>query len=69
MSEEQNLTLTVSEDTVGTYLCQAETEGFASLTSKPAEVLMTGPPKITTLPVQVLHSHLRPIFWTYLVII
>ena len=53
VSEEQNLTLTVSEDSVGTYLCQAETDGFAALTSRPAEVLMTGPPKITTNLVQV----------------
>ena len=53
VSEDQNLTLTVNEDSVGTYLCQAETDGFAALTSRPAEVLMTGPPKITTLTVQV----------------
>lgn len=52
ISEEQNLTLTVSEHTVGTYICQAETEGFDSLISKPVEVLMTGPPRINTLSVQ-----------------
>jgi hypothetical protein len=53
LSEEQNLTLTITDDTVGTYICQAETDGFSELTSRPAEVLMTGPPKINTLKVQV----------------
>ena len=53
ISEDQNLTLSVTEDSVGTYLCHAETDGFQALTSRPAEVLMTGPPKITTARVQV----------------
>ena len=54
ISEEQNLTLTVTEDTVGSYICQAETDGFPALTSRPAEVLMTGPPIINTHKVQVI---------------
>ena len=31
---------------VGTYYCHAETPGYSKITSRPAEVLMTGRPKI-----------------------
>jgi hypothetical protein len=46
VSHEQNLTMTIEEATIGAYYCHAETPGYSRITSRPAEVLMTGRPKI-----------------------
>ena len=40
--------MTVSDATVGTYFCHAEVDGYAPVTSSPAEILMTGRPQITS---------------------
>merc|ERR1719376_2078437 len=52
ISQTQNLTVSVTDETVGTYFCHAEVSGYAAITSNPAEVLMTGKPNISSNPVQ-----------------
>ena len=52
ISQNQNLTVSVTHDNVGTYFCHAEVPGYAPLTSSPAEILMTGKPNISSNPVQ-----------------
>ena len=43
ISNRQNLTVPVSEDSIGTYYCHAEVPGYNTITSRPgADVLMTG---------------------------
>ena len=43
ISERQNLTVPVTEDSIGTYYCHAEVSGYKTITSRPgADVLMTG---------------------------
>ena len=48
ISQDQNLTLIVTDESVGTYFCHAEVEGYAPVTSNPAEILITGRPEITS---------------------
>ena len=48
MSHEQNITLNINEDSVGNYYCHAEAPGYTPITSRNAEVLMTGRPKISS---------------------
>ena len=52
ISHEQNLTVTIDEATVGSYYCHAETPGYSQITSRSAEVLMTGRPKISSSQIQ-----------------
>ena len=46
MSHAQNMSVKIEDNSVGTYYCHAETPGYSRITSRPAEVLMTGRPKI-----------------------
>ena len=48
VSHEQNITLNINEDSVGNYYCHAEAPGYTPITSRNAEVLMTGRPKISS---------------------
>ena len=41
ISQDQNLTLIVTDESVGTYFCHAEVEGYAPVTSNPAELVAT----------------------------
>jgi hypothetical protein len=53
ISDRQNMTVPVTENNLGTYYCHAEVSGYQTITSLPgAEVLMTGPPKISSSPGQ-----------------
>ena len=48
ISNRQNMTVAVTEESVGTYYCHAEVAGYKTLTSMPgADVLMTGNLKIS----------------------
>jgi len=49
---EQNITIRIDESTTGSYYCHGETLGYSTITSRPAEVLMTGRPKISSFPSQ-----------------
>ena len=44
-SYESNLTVSINEATVGTYICRASVRGFTEISSK-AEILMRGPPRV-----------------------
>ena len=47
ISNRQNMTVAVTEESVGTYYCHAEVAGYKTITSRPgADVLMTGNLKI-----------------------
>ena len=47
ISNRQNMTVAVTEESVGTYYCHAEVAGYKTITSRPgADVLMTGNVKI-----------------------
>ena len=47
ISNRQNMTVAVTEESVGTYYCHAEVAGYKTITSRPgADVLMTGSVKI-----------------------
>lgn len=50
ISSRQNLTLTLSEQTAGTYFCHATVPDFDSITSRGAEVIMNAPPRIRSAP-------------------
>ena len=52
ISQEQNLTVLVTGDSVGAYFCHAEVEGYAPVTTNAAEIQMTGPPQIESSPEQ-----------------
>ena len=44
----QNLTLELSPESVGVYFCHASSTGFAAVTSQGADVLVNGPPRISS---------------------
>ena len=47
ISNRQNMTVAVTEESVGTYYCHAEVAGYKTIISRPgADVLMTGNAKI-----------------------